>query len=72
MKKDGRMRELVKRAEKGELSVTVRDCREKKNRIRGERDFGEQKKGIAVIAKWRLQNGRVRECAGNEGKEFVN
>lgn len=45
------MCEKLKRAEKGGLSVTVRDCREKKNRIRGETLEG--KKGIVVIAEER-------------------
>lgn len=42
--------ERLKRAEKGGLSVTVRDCRERKNRIRGE-TLESKKKGVAVIAK---------------------
>lgn len=73
MKKDGRICEKLKRAEKGGLSVTVRDCREKKNRIRGETLEG--KKGIVVIAEER--DCRMGEYASTrkktkEKKEFVN
>lgn len=58
------MCEKLKRVEKGGLSVTVRDCREKKNRIRGETLEG--KKGIVVIAEER--DCRMEEYASTRKK----
>lgn len=58
------MCEKLKRAEKSGLSVTVRDCREKKNRIRGETLEG--KKGIVVIAEER--DCRMGEYASTRKK----